>query len=55
MAGWLVARWFLGGEMVGGEMPGYRCSYVMSHPFFIFRAEGRGWVGVDVEGTSAEH
>ena len=24
MAGWLVARWFLGGEMVGGEIPWWR-------------------------------
>ena len=22
--GWLVARWFLGGEMVGGEIPWWR-------------------------------
>ena len=24
MVGWLVARWFLGGEMVGGEIPWWR-------------------------------
>ena len=24
MAVWLVARWFLGGEMVGGELPWWR-------------------------------
>ena len=24
MAGWLVARWFFGGEMVGGEIPWWR-------------------------------
>ena len=24
MAGWLVARWFLGGEVVGGEIPWWR-------------------------------
>ena len=24
MASWLGARWFLGGELVGGETPGWR-------------------------------
>ena len=24
MASWLVARWFLGGELVGGEIPWWR-------------------------------
>ena len=39
MVGWLVARWFLGGEMVGGEIPWWRDDRI---PFAAYSVNNKG-------------